>query len=83
MSDLNISDLEDTSVMYNSLREYALVIDGEFIATIKYPSAGHAKIEAITAALQSNPVIVDVTDIDVPPSLSGWTWNGTTFSEPV
>ena len=82
MSDLNITDL-DVNEIQSSLREYALIVDGEFVATIKHPALGHTKIEIVTAALKSNPTVVDVTGLEIPPIASGWTWNGNSFEPPV
>jgi hypothetical protein len=62
---------------YSDIKTYALVVDGEFACVLKMPSIGNPKLEMISAALSSNPVIVDMTGIDFPDDGTGWTWNGT------
>jgi hypothetical protein len=64
--------------------QYALIVDGEFAVSIIYPESmeGNPSVELINAALQSNPVVVDVTGKYLPPPASGWTWDGTKFNPP-
>jgi hypothetical protein len=62
-----------------NMKTYALVVDGEFACILKMPSTGHPKLEMTTAALSSNPAVIDMTDTDIPDDGSGWSWNGSTL----
>ena len=59
-----------------NIKTYALIVDGEFACVLKMPSLGNPKMEMISAALDSNPIVVDMTDTDFPDDGSGWIWNG-------
>jgi len=59
-----------------NMKTYAIIVDGEFACVLKMPSLGHPKVEMISAALSSNPVVVDMTDEDFPDDGIGWVWNG-------
>jgi hypothetical protein len=45
------------------------------------PSVGNSKVEMLSAALSSNPVIVDMTGTDFPDDGIGWSWNGTSLEK--
>lgn len=68
----------------NKMRRYALIVDGEYVTSIVYPETreGSNDLEIINAALQSNPTVVDITGKKIPPSASGWLWDGTNFNPP-
>jgi hypothetical protein len=63
----------------SSMKTYALVVDGNFACLLKMPSSGHPRLEMTTAALSSNPVVVDMSNTDIPEDGSGWLWNGSTL----
>jgi hypothetical protein len=69
--------MSEVENVYSDIKTYALVIDGEFACVLKMPSTGNPKVEMISAALSSNPVVVDMTGSDFPDDGNGWTWNGT------
>jgi hypothetical protein len=71
------------------LKPYALIVDGEFACVHYFPSepigiseGSDSYVMMVSAALQSNPTVVDVSGMDLPPSASGWTWDGTNFNPP-
>jgi hypothetical protein len=66
-----------------NMKTYALVVDGEFACVLKMPSLGHPKIEMISAALGSNPVVLDMTNTDFPDDGNGWVWNGSQLEKQV
>jgi hypothetical protein len=69
----------------NNVNTYNLLINEEVVGQIHYVE--NADIipdpQMINAALQSDPTVVDITEIDLPSEPYNWTWDGTTFSEPV
>lgn len=69
-----MSEIKNT---YSEVKTYALVVNGEFACVLKMPSVGNSKVEMISAALSSDPVIVDMTNTDFPDDGIGWIWNGT------
>ena len=71
--------------LLEKINRYSLIIDNEVVGTFSHikDEFGGPLAEAINAALQSDPTVVDITEIDLPSEPYNWTWDGTTFSEPV
>jgi hypothetical protein len=66
------------------MRKFVLVIDGEVGTDLVFEDQGEGpKFEAnrmLAAALSSEPVILEVPADS--PVVSGWTWDGSTFTPP-
>jgi hypothetical protein len=77
--------LSNEEPLLEKINRYSLIIDSEIIGTFSHikNEFGGPLAEAINAALQSDPTVVDITEIDLPSEPYNWTWDGTTFSEPV
>jgi|688.fasta_scaffold168117_5 hypothetical protein len=73
--------MSEVENVYSDIKTYALVIGGEFACVLKMPSVGNSKVEMLSAALSSNPVIVDMTGTDFPDDGIGWSWNGTSLEK--
>lgn len=65
------------------INTYNLLIENETVGQIFYHTDPSIVVnpEMINAALQSDPTIVDITDIDPQPQV-GWLWDGNTFTNP-
>jgi hypothetical protein len=62
------------------MKRYVLVIDGEVGPDLVFEENSSAQHHALAAALSSSPTVVEVPqDSEVE---MGWTWDGTTFTEP-
>jgi len=61
---------------FGNIKTYAFIVDNEFACLFRFPSTGNPKIEMLTAALSSNPIVYDVTGSNVPEDGAGWTWDG-------
>jgi len=68
---------------YGPLKVYALIVEGELACYLRFPSKGVPRIEMVNAALSSNPIVIDATDMELFPEASGWTWDGEEFKAPV
>jgi hypothetical protein len=67
----------------NNLNKYELLIDEDVVGEIFYVNEQDIvpSPSMINAALQSDPQIVDITDLDPKPQ-PGWLWDGEVFSSP-
>ena len=77
--------LSSEEPLLEKINRYSLIINDEVVGTFSHikDEFGNPLAEAINAALQSDPAVVDVSNIDLPSEPYNWVWNGTTFSEPV
>lgn len=66
----------------NNINFYNLLIDDKIVGQIYYPESGDIIPDplVINGALQSDPVIVDITGLETPSI--GDIWDGTSFSTP-
>ena len=63
----------------NTMKTFAIVVEGDVAFTMKYP----IEAENAIAALRSNPQIVEVPDEIKNDVKGGWTYDGENFIEPV
>lgn len=62
----------------NTMKAFAIVVEGDVAFTMKYP----LEAENAIAALRSNPQIVEVPDEIKNDVKSGWTFDGENFVPP-
>lgn len=65
-----------------STRVFAFIADGDVFMRWYLDDEATPQSLGYVAGLQSNPTVVDVTDIDLPIE-QGWTYDGETFTPPV
>jgi hypothetical protein len=63
-------------------RVFAFIADGDVFMRFHLNDDSAPQNAGYIAGLQSNPKVVDVTDIDLPIE-QGWTYDGETFNPPV
>lgn len=63
-------------------RVFAFIADGDVFMRFHLDGNAAPQNAGYIAGLQSNPQVVDVTDIDLPIE-QGWTYDGNSFSPPV
>jgi hypothetical protein len=63
-------------------RVFAFIADGDVFMRFYISDDGLVQNTGYIAGLQSNPQVVDVTDIDLPVE-QGWTYDGENFNPPV
>ncbi len=64
-----------------SLRKFVLIAEGDVFMQIQFDDeVSSPNAAAWVAGLLSNPVVVDVTN--QPEVVSGWTWDGNSFTAP-
>jgi hypothetical protein len=62
------------------MKRYVFVIDGEVGPDLVFEETSSDQHQALAAALSSSPTVVEVpqgSEVQM-----GWTWDGTTFTEP-
>lgn len=62
------------------MKRYVFVIDGEVGPDLVFEETSSDQHQALAAALSSSPTVVEVpqgSEVEM-----GWTWDGTTFTEP-
>jgi len=66
---------------YMETKRFAFIAGNEvFMQFTLGPSQNQ---EMFTAGLQSNPIVVDITDMGIPEGpLTGWIWDGNTIRKP-
>jgi hypothetical protein len=62
-------------------RVFAFIADGDVFMRFHLSDNGAPHNAGYIAGLQSNPKVVDVTDIDLPIE-QGWTYDGENFNPP-
>ena len=63
-------------------RAFALIVDGKLTGAIYIPSI-EGKFAANSEALASNPIVVEITNMDSHPDITeGYIWNGLDFDPP-
>lgn len=63
------------------MKKFVFVIDGKVQMKLSFPE-DRPDSEMKVAGLNSNPIIVEITDFNEKPSV-GWTWDGLIFSPPI
>lgn len=62
-------------------RRFAFLVGNEAFMQFNVNPSAYA--EMFIAGLQSNPTVIDITDLDVPEGpITGWVWDGKTLKEP-
>jgi len=71
--------LSNEEPLFEKINRYSLVIDNEVVGTFSYikNEFGGPLAEMINAALQSDPFVIDITELDTPNM--GDIWDGTKF----
>jgi hypothetical protein len=62
------------------MKRYVFVVDGEVGPDLVFEETSSDQLQALAAALSSSPTVVEVpqgSEVQM-----GWTWDGTTFTEP-
>jgi hypothetical protein len=62
-------------------RRFVLLVDNEAFMQLNINPSNYS--EMYIAGLQSNPTIIDITDLGVPEGpVTGWMWDGETLKAP-
>ena len=73
-----MSEINQSRFNMETLKSFAVVVEGDVAFTMKHP----IEVENVIIALQSNPQIVEVPDEIKNDVVYGWTFDGTNFIPP-
>lgn len=65
---------------FRPIKYFAVLVGNEYAGPIGFPDSEH--MQAILAALESDPTIMPITPEQLSGVLPGWVWNGQAFIAP-